>query len=824
MSLRIGNGGHGSRRIVPSRRPARATLVHVAVAAVALAAVSTASADVFEPISLVSDGFLAGAATEDGAQQALYAHDPAISADGRYVAFDGSFGGFTGVWRRDLQSGEVQPVAVGAQVSGSETCVAEPSGAQTPCDAELPSISADGRYVSFTTTAPIALLDDRNKGPDVYVRDMDAEPSEQQSAPCAQEEREETGGDASCPFTLVSAVNGKTEGLAYEHAGGSGQQFEEEHYGSLAGGRSALSADGRHVAFVTSSRSNLAGPETPALQVAVRDLDTRETQLVSVAYDRETGQAIPGSPVSGVEGTDVFGAVYVPGSGPPAFPVTSRAYKMTPPVGASLSADASTVAWMGQDVSEQTQMLPAETLPPRYTEPLWRRIAAGTETATRRVTGGSDPANPACAASGETVLPEPASSSDACQGPFATPHDANPGIWAGDIGDAVPQLSANGMTVAFLATATLLARGSDFGVGLGEAPSDLYVADMHEGLTRDQALRALTEFSSANRQDLSENAPIVDLGVSPDGTQVAFTTARTEFPLGSPAYVSAPAPEPGLLELLDADLANDTLTRVTHGFEGGASEQPHPEVEAGRDPYGVEAGALSPSFSADGDTLAFSSTASNLAYGDGNTPPDESSTTFDGSDAFAVERRTFSPAPTPQAISSAPAGPALLPAWGMGVTARSLPNGSVRLYIQTPGIGKLSAAAQSAVAVRVRLARAARGRSRGARGSARGVRVSTVIATRKVATAVTTARSSAGEILTITLTLAKSYSALAGKPGGLSATVSVLFVAQGHPALRESVPVTFLRVTKPHPAKHRSTKRGSTKRGSSRSPKRRRGR
>ncbi len=50
-----------------------------------------------------------------------------------------------------------------------------------------------------------------------------------------------------------------------------------------------------------------------------------------------------------------------------------------------------------------------------------------------RVTGGSDPANPACLASGETILPASASLSDPCQGPFATPEGPIPsGIWAGD--------------------------------------------------------------------------------------------------------------------------------------------------------------------------------------------------------------------------------------------------------------------------------------------------------------------------------------------------------------------------------------------------------
>ena len=39
-------------------------------------------------------------------------------------------------------------------------------------------------------------------------------------------------------------------------------------------------------------------------------------------------------------------------------------------------------------------MLAKEARHARYTEPLWRRIAPGSETPTERVTGGSDPANP----------------------------------------------------------------------------------------------------------------------------------------------------------------------------------------------------------------------------------------------------------------------------------------------------------------------------------------------------------------------------------------------------------------------------------------------
>ena len=125
------------------------------------------------------------------------------------------------------------------------------------------------------------------------------------------------------------------------------------------------------------------------------------------------------------------------------------------------------------------------------------------------------------------------------------------------------------------------------------------------------------------RHSSSKIDPIAEFTISPDGTQIAFTTRRTQFPLSAPAFVSAPAPEPGLSELYDADLANSTLTRVTQGYEGGPSEQPHVRRPQEEDQYGSlrGAGAASPAFTGDGGELVFSSTASNLAFGDGNTPP-----------------------------------------------------------------------------------------------------------------------------------------------------------------------------------------------------------
>jgi len=776
------------------------------VSAIAFAPVAPAAADVFGKIAMGSDGFLEG--QEEHQQQALYAHDPNISGNGQYVAFDGYFAGRTGVWRRDLQTGEVEPVAVGEQQEGSELCVAH-----EPCDAELPSISESGQYVSFTTTAPLT-SDDRDEGgaddhPNVWVRNMDLPEA-----------------DASA-YTLVSAVSGKSEGLTYEGTSADG---------AVAAGRSAISASGEEVVFVTTAVSNLAACETgatpeascaegaseapavstPALQVAVRNLITKETRLVSVEYDPATGQPIPDAPVSKFEGDTTYGAVYSPVSGPPQFPFSNRAYSLPASVGASISADGTTVAWMGVDIFKQARMLPEETKA-SYSEPLWRRISSP-EDPTRRVSGGSEPENPACIASGQLSLPEfqpgLVTASNPCQGPFAV--EPTTGLWSSTVvNDVVPELSEDGDTVAFMASAQLTALGVDFGRAENADLDDLFVVNMQEGLSRSEALRPLTQLVPGE----SGEAPIVDLAISPDGSQVAFSTQRIEFPLGSPAYVTQPQAVVGLAELFDVDIANDTLTRVTGGYEGGPSEHPHIRVTTtGRQYEKFTDGALSPSFSKDGNTLAFSSTASNLVYGDGNTPPASlggASGSADGSDVFYLSREVFPPQSAETYISSPPGEPSITPSWAIGVTARSLANGSVRLYVEVPGAGTLSAATISAVTKTViSHASAKHGHVSVKRGhvSAKRSHVSRTVVERDVATAKLTVGANTDGLVELTLTLASAYRTLASHPGGLPGAVEVIFSAAGQPTLKQSIAVTFVSKVKPSHAKaSRASKQASSK-------------
>ena len=746
-------------------RPAAFAGCVLAFYACCLLVCSGARGDVFSNPSLVSYGDVAGSGF---VQQAEYAHDSAISGDGRYVAFDGAVGGVTGVWRKDLATGIIEQVAGG--------------------DAAYPSISKDGRYVAFTTNEGTSLPEITDLLPDsspraeavnVYRRDMLNAP-----AASAAEEAERAPEDRA--FQAASAASGAETALSYSGRGESG--------GSYAVGRTAMSADGNEVAFVTVSVSNLVAypaleeeertrgdtpvPHTPAGQVAVHRFDTGLTELVGrCRADCEQGAA---EPVVASEGAGrSLGAAATPGA---EFPRHGRD-GATP--GASISADGSTVAWLGVNLAQQAQELPGEDLEANYEEPLWRRLpASGTQT--RRVTGGSDPEAPGCAASGELELTRGVgNASDPCQGPFLREQaTSNSG---GLIRNALtPRLSRDGELVVFGANARLLSEGNDFNRGEQGNPTDLFVVNMANGLTRSQALTPLTEVGPETEAQSSE---VTDAEISPDGGHVAFSTIRTAFSLGWPTLISIPAANVTIAELFDVNLANGTLTRVTHGYggEGEQSQQPHPPSQGGNqyDPsQRLQLGALAPEFSSDGQQLVFTSTAANLVYGDGNSPPAPviCCQPGDGSDVFAVSRSTFKGELAPLSISPPPTQ-TINGLWRLSATARARRDGSVVVYARLPGAGRVHLTARGAVVSSER-------RPAGAGRSGRRA----VLLTRTLAEGLAAEGAQAGGLLELVLRVRRPYASLAARRGGLPAVLAVTFTSPGKRTLRQSVPVSFRRV------------------------------
>jgi Tol biopolymer transport system component len=207
------------------------------------------SADVFVRDLLNNTTTLVSRATGPSGIQAAggVSLAPAISADGRYVAFVSSASNLLGP---GVDTNSSQDVFVRDLVANTTTLVsraAGASGAQAGDHSISPSISADGRYVAFVSLAANLLgpAGDTNSAQDVFVRDL---------------------------------VGGTTT-LASRASGPSGVQ--------ALGGASApsISADGRYVAFV-SLAANLLGPAgdtNSAQDVFVRDLVGGTTTLASRA-------------------------------------------------------------------------------------------------------------------------------------------------------------------------------------------------------------------------------------------------------------------------------------------------------------------------------------------------------------------------------------------------------------------------------------------------------------------------------------------------------------------------------------------------------------
>jgi Tol biopolymer transport system component len=191
-----------------------------------------------------------------GAQANDNSNGPALSADGRFIAFyslasnlvAGDTNGTLDVFVHDRQTGQTTRVSVASD------------GTQGNGDSSAPVLSADGRFVAFASAASNLVPGDTNGSFDAFVHDR------------------QTGQT----IRVSVASNGA----------------QSDGGGTLP----ALSADGRFVAFESASANLVAGDTNGFPDIFVHDRQTAQTTRVSVATNGAQSNSASNGPSLSADG------------------------------------------------------------------------------------------------------------------------------------------------------------------------------------------------------------------------------------------------------------------------------------------------------------------------------------------------------------------------------------------------------------------------------------------------------------------------------------------------------------------------------------------
>src|ERR1041385_3351135 len=221
--------------------------------------------------------------------------DPAISADGRYVAFISQASNLVAldtnhtedIFVRDRDGGTIDRVSV------------DSAGSQANEGSYRPAISSDGRYVAFNSAASNLVAGDTNQAMDTFVHDL-------QTGATVRVSIGNGGGQANGPSFGANAVSGDGRYVAFSSAasnlvtGDTNQNADvflrdlqagtttrvsvgsAEEEGDGGSAWPSISSDGRFVAFHSDATNLVAGDSNGSTDVFVRDLQSGTTSLVSV--------------------------------------------------------------------------------------------------------------------------------------------------------------------------------------------------------------------------------------------------------------------------------------------------------------------------------------------------------------------------------------------------------------------------------------------------------------------------------------------------------------------------------------------------------------
>lgn len=240
-----------------------------------------------------------------------------ISADGRFVAFASR--------ATNLVPGDsdLQGVYIHDRLAGTTERVSVGLGGIVQRDGENyePSLSANGRFVAFTSEATNLVPGDTNGAGDVFVRDRQAGTTRRISlGPRGVQ------GNGESSLSPISAdgrfvafwseatnlvpgdTNGLADGFIRDLQVGTTRRVSIGRNGVQGNGRTgqmSISADGRFITFESQATNLIPGDTNGQPDVFVRDRRTGSTRRVSVGRDGVQGNEYSSSPAISADGRSV---------------------------------------------------------------------------------------------------------------------------------------------------------------------------------------------------------------------------------------------------------------------------------------------------------------------------------------------------------------------------------------------------------------------------------------------------------------------------------------------------------------------------------------
>lgn len=274
------------------------------IAALSIAPASGAGGGVTSRVSVSSSGHQGN---DDTFQEA-------VSAGGRFVAFtsaatnlvpDDRNGDFD-VFVRDRLAGRTRLVSVSS------------SGQSSNGGSFVPAISADGRFVVFQSTATNLVPGDTNDAIDVFIRDLLSGVTRRVSVSSSGEQARGQSFSAAISangrfvtFTSDASnlvrrdTNGTQDVFVWDRQVGLTRRISVSTFGEQSNGfsdESSISADGRYVAFVSSASNLVPGDPGPYADVFVRDRLAGVTRLVSTGTSSRWANASSVNPSISADG------------------------------------------------------------------------------------------------------------------------------------------------------------------------------------------------------------------------------------------------------------------------------------------------------------------------------------------------------------------------------------------------------------------------------------------------------------------------------------------------------------------------------------------